>query len=107
MDIHIKFCPSGHQGKWSEPKCHLAASLNWVTSVEHKGEYSFNGSPFAYNSEPTVPTQLRINTGLHVEASDWAIREILIYDRKLSSIELDKIGDYLSSKYPDLQLGIF
>ena len=74
----------------------------WVVSCDQKDLYISNGVDRT-TSTPSNPTseQLSINDGYYVssQASDWAVAEVIIYDRTLTSSELKSVQAYLLMKY--------
>jgi len=99
-----------HYGWLSATNVH---GLNWVMSTDQPYLYRSNGTrrndtdqsgveaPLVSNS----PRGVTINTGSSpTEISDWAVAEIIVYDRTLSSTEILTVEAYLRAKYPGFSL---
>jgi len=86
-------------------------SLNWVLSTDQNYLYRSNGTQRndTNNSGGDVPTVsnsprgVTTNVGAY-EPSDWAIAEIIVYNRTLSLTEILTVEAYLRAKYPAFSL---
>ena len=96
-----------HYGWLNDVNIH---SLAWVMSTDQPYLYRSNGTsrgnirsgedaPLASNS----PRSMATNVAAY-EPSDWAIAEIIVYDRTLSSTEILTVEAYLRAKYPAFSL---
>lgn len=82
---------------------------DWVLSSD---QYSHTSQEAIYRSNGNirdvisgtaaecVPDQLTINNGTGTK-SDWAVAELMMYDRKLSTQEIQAVESYLKGKYFD------
>lgn len=67
--------------------------------IDQKSRFRFdNSETFTNEKVNVIPQQLSINFG-HSQPSDWAIGEILIYNRILESDEIDQIKMYTRDKF--------
>ncbi len=112
---------SGYQSKWSSGfdsgKSGVAIHDNWITqselslfddkwvfSTDTNNSYRANLNNYTIvQNDFTAQTQLSINlSDLQEERSDWAIACIIVFERKLSSTEIDVMEKWLTNKYADL-----
>ena len=88
-------------GVWITPITDLHG-VDWVMSTDQRNMYRSNGidrtiaTPSASKS-----TTLTINYGNQVvnEASDWAVAEVVVFNRELTSSEYISVEGYLTAKY--------
>jgi hypothetical protein len=73
---------------------------NWFYSCDQNALYRANGVTRSTNP-PGSPSfaRLAINTGANVEASDWQVAEVIIYNSTLSSGNYQSVESYLAAKY--------
>ena len=74
---------------------------NWVISCDQNRIYRSNGVQ-RNNALPTGSSrQLTINHDnvTYPEYSDWAVAEVIVYDRTLTPLEISRVERYLSNKY--------
>jgi hypothetical protein len=85
-------------------------SLNWVMSTDQPYMYRSNGTlrNDTNASGGDVPLTGNIPRGINIlssgEVSDWAVAEIIVYNRTLSSTEILAVEAYLRAKYPSFNL---
>lgn len=73
---------------------------NWLISTDQKDLYRSNGVDRTVSGSGSTSKQLSINYGHFTgERSDWAVAEVIVYNRELSSSEYLSIESYLMSKY--------
>lgn len=73
---------------------------NWLISTDQKDLYRSNGIDRTVSGSGSTSRQLSINYGNSTsELSDWAVAEVIVYDRELSMNEYLSIESYLMSKY--------
>lgn len=78
----------------------------WVVSSDQSSLYRAQSVDFT-SGTPGTPSYDRIglNYGFKTgEYSDWAVAEVLLYNRKLSATEMASVETYLRSKYPCLTI---
>ena len=74
---------------------------NWVISCDQNRIYRTNG----VQRNTAVPTgsskQLTINHGYYSagESSDWAVAEVIVYNRTLTPLEVSRVERFLANKY--------
>ena len=77
-------------------------STELVQGTDSMGIYRLNGVD-RKTSEPGAPkpTQITINSGQFVagESSDWAMKEVIFYNRVLTTAEITQVEKYLKDKY--------
>lgn len=81
---------------------------DWVLSIDQKNIYRSNGTDQTLSgfSEGTS-RQISINSGSATdERSDWAVAEVIVYERELNSTEYEAIEAYLNAKYFSTSLKI-
>ena len=73
---------------------------NWLYSCDQNALYRSNGVTRSVNA-PGSPsyTRLAINTGENVEASDWQVAEVIVYNSTLSLANYQAVESYLAAKY--------
>jgi len=73
---------------------------NWLISTDQKDLYRSNGVDRTTTGSGSTSRQLSINYGHYTgERSDWAVAEVIVYNRELSSSEYLSIESYLTTKY--------
>ena len=77
-------------------------STELVQGTDSMGIYRLNGVD-KKTAEPGAakPTQITINSGQFVagESSDWAMKEVIFYNRVLTIAEITQVEKYLKDKY--------
>ena len=72
---------------------------NWIYGMDQNSYVRFNGGVYT-GSGGGQSARLSINSGDQgAEKSNWAIAEVIVYNRTLSSMEYMQVEKYLSSKY--------
>jgi hypothetical protein len=73
---------------------------NWLVSTDQKDLYRSNGVDRTISGSGSISRQLSINYGNYTgELSDWAVAEVIVYNRELSMNEYLSVESYLRSKY--------
>ena len=85
----------------------------WVLSTDQRDMYRSNGTDRTSSVYSNgAADQLSINYGSHTgsgtesETSDWAVAEVIVYDRELTSAEYQAVEAYLNAKYFSTNLEI-
>lgn len=81
---------------------------NWIISTDQNNSYRSQGIDRTKTPTPTGGTNtswLSINGYAIGEQSDWAVAEIIIYNRTLGLIEIQSIESYLINKYASVTTG--
>jgi hypothetical protein len=75
-------------------------STELVQGTDSMGIYRLNGVD-RKTAEPGAakPTQITINSGEMSEHSDWAMKEVIFYNRVLTTAEITQVEKYLKDKY--------
>jgi hypothetical protein len=89
-----------HHESWLTQSSTSLHGTNWVISCDQNKMYRSNG----VQRNTQIPTgssqQLTINHGNSLtEYSDWAVAEVIVYNRRLSPLEISRIERFLSNKY--------
>jgi len=72
---------------------------NWVLSTDQRNLYRANGRRLSgYGFDESFPKDIGVNT-VSGQESDFAIAEIMVYDRELSEDEYLKVESFLMEKY--------
>ena len=82
---------------------------NWVISSDQRNLYRAQNVDFTSGTagSPGYPTRIGLNFGAATsEYSDWAVAEVLIYNRLLTATEMLSVENYLRAKYPSLTIQI-
>jgi len=94
-----------HHGGWMtahETGVLPNGSTELVQGTDSMGIYRLNGVD-KKTAEPGAakPTQITINSGQFVagESSDWAMKEVIFYNRVLTIAEITQVEKYLKDKY--------
>jgi hypothetical protein len=94
-----------HAGSnWITPQPVDLHGNQWVLSTDQRNMYRSNGTDRTTATyTDTKSTQLTINYGQQVggESSDWAVAEVIVYNRELTPTEYLSVEAYLSAKYFD------
>ncbi len=76
---------------------------SWLMSTDRSNSYRANGAELTTNTDNafTATDRLAINTGFAVaawaEASDFAIQSVLVYNYRLSDLEVESVKNWLIS----------
>jgi hypothetical protein len=77
--------------------------LDWVLGTDRSNSFRSNGEDRTTNPECIVFARLAINTGFQGwggETSDFAVQSVLVYNRKLTDADVQKVEAWLSSLQP-------
>ena len=85
-----------HEG-WVTPQSDLHGN-QWVLSTDQRLMYRSNGTNRTTGTG-TESTTLTINYGNSSDKSDWAVAEVIVFNRELTSAEYLSVEAYLSAKY--------
>ena len=89
-----------HHDGWLTQNSEDIHGDNWLISTDQKDLYRSNGVDRTTTGSGSTSRQLSINYGVRTdERSDWAVAEVIVYNRELSSSEYLSIESYLTSKY--------
>ena len=79
-------------------------SNKWVFSTDTNTSYRANGRDYTNNNNTfNSYAQLSINNNLEsINNSDWAVACIIVFNKNLSSSEINSMEFWLTNKYPDL-----
>lgn len=106
-------------GFWSN-SCGVAYHLGWLTvssnsgyddgaviiSTDQKSLYRANGTNVTTNSVTGASDRIAINTGASNELSDWAVSEVIVYNRELTLSEIQSVESYLETRISEVDLDI-
>lgn len=94
-----------HHGNWlAYPgKNYSIHSQSFFQGTDQNNVFRTNGENRVTNADHNGTTsQITVNHGQFPgESTDWAIKEVLIYNRKLSAEEIVKVEQYLEYTYPE------
>lgn len=76
-----------------------------LISTDQKSLYRGNGTNLVTSSVTGASFNLRIN-GQYNEWSDWAVAEVIVYNRELSLSEIESVEDYLETRVGEVDLDI-
>lgn len=82
---------------------------NWIISSDQRNLYRAHSIDFTAGTAgtPGYPTRIGLNFGAATsEYSDWAVAEVLVYNRVLSATEMLSVENYIRVKYPSLTIQI-
>ena len=91
-----------HHGRWMTPTISIHPGDEWLMGTDSIGLYRSNGRDrVTVEGNENTTAQITINSGQYVqrETSDWAVKEVIFYNRKLSEPEIIKVEKYLKKKY--------
>ena len=78
-----------------------------LISTDQKRLYRGNGINLTINSVTGSNKQLSINYGIAAgERSDWAVSEVIVYNRELSLAEITNVETYLNTRVGEVDLNI-
>ena len=78
------------------------SSTDVLISTDQKNLYRANGITMTEPNEKNgTSARLSINNGAfkNTESSKWRVFEVIVYDRELTTAEIEKVEDYLRVKY--------
>mgnify|MGYP003633275663 FL=1 len=99
-----------HHGDWLTEKLVSFGDHPWIQGVDAPNKFRVFGK-----NQVTVPSvygktsQITINMGANAssQSSDWAVKEVIFYNRMLTPEEIEKVETYLFKKYfPSLPVDI-
>jgi hypothetical protein len=94
-----------HHNAWITNYATKYPNTAWILSTDQNDMYRANKVNYTVGS-PGSPSnaQMAVNAGFYIpqESSEWAIAEVMVFDRHLSPSEFMYMEQYLNSKY---QLG--
>lgn len=89
-----------HFDQWKTSSNSSINNSNWLLSTDTNAGYRANGVNVSTKSNKTNGTRFGVNDIAYKgEKSDFAIREIIVYDRELSQDEIKDIEDQIIEKY--------
>eukprot|EP01084_Bolivina_argentea_P035479 65813_1 len=105
--------PTAYHSDWITPAGSTTAAnyiKDWLISTDQRNIYRANGIFKMENDQNagyrSIRYRIGLNTGLHptgasasTKYGDWAVAEVLIFDRELEPVEYKCIEEYLSDKY--------
>jgi hypothetical protein len=90
-----------HNTLWITQNTNNVHGDNWVISSDQGSLYRSLGVNRTV-ATGGGSTTLSINgTNITNEPSDWAVSEVIVYDRELSTSEIEQVESYLYQKYTD------
>jgi len=105
--FHSTRSGSAYHGKWitNEKRPPVAySSTDVLISTDQKNLYRANGITMTDPNEKNgTNTRLSINNGKYkTQSSKWRVFEVIVYDRELTTAEIEKVEDYLRVKYNEV-----
>lgn len=91
-----------HHGGWTTTNTSVDVHGNdWVFSTDQRFLYRSNGVTRGSGIGGGTSEQLSINSGVYTtsQTSTFAVAEVIVYNRTLSSSEYTSVEDYLNKKY--------
>ena len=89
-----------HHGSWTTTNTSVDVHGNdWVFSTDQRFLYRSNGVTRGSGIGGGTSEQLSINSGAWAQPSTFAVAEVIVYNRTLSSSEYTSVEDYLNKKY--------
>jgi hypothetical protein len=94
-----------HHRNWMTPSVSIHPGDEWLMGTDSIGLYRSNGrNRVTVDGNEHSTDQITINSGQHStgdtpQTSDWAVKEIIFYNRKLSEPEIINVEKYLKKKY--------
>ena len=85
---------------------------NILVSTDQKNLYRANGTNLTINSVTGSSDRLSINYGYYTyspnntETTDWAVFEVVVYNRELSLGEIESVESYLNARLGEVDLDI-
>eukprot|EP01083_Nonionella_stella_P311385 1110183_1 len=99
---------SAYHGNWITPRPGSASTnyvKDWIISTDQRNIYRANGVFKMTNDQDAAYKSHRYRLGLNTGLSgssyhgDWAVAEVLVFDRELDPVEYKCIEQYLADKY--------
>jgi len=85
-----------HHGTWLTQSATTAFPLDQILiSTDQKSLYRGNGIDLTTISVTGSVERLSINYGVTAEYSDWAVWEVIVYNRELTLAEIETVENYL------------
>lgn len=100
--FHSQEAGVAYHGGWATTNTSVDVHGNdWVFSTDQRYLYRSNGVTRGVGIGGGSSAQLSVNWGAYesTQKSDWAIAEVIVYNRTLSSSEYTSVEDYLNKKY--------
>lgn len=100
--FHSQESGVAYHGGWTTTNTSVDVHGNdWVFSTDQRYLYRSNGVSRGSGIGGGTSAQLSVNWGAYesTQRSDWAIAEVIVYNRTLSSSEYTSVEDYLNKKY--------
>ena len=100
--FHSQEAGVAYHGGWATTNTSVDVHGNdWVFSTDQRYLYRSNGVTRGSGIGGGTSAQLSVNWGVYESSqpSDWAIAEVIVYNRTLSSTEYTNVEDYLNKKY--------
>jgi hypothetical protein len=91
-----------HDDPWLTQSTSSLHGDNWVISSDQNRIYRSNGVQRNVVIPAGSSRQLTINHGVSLawgESSDWAVAEVIVYDRTLTPLEISRVERFLANKY--------
>lgn len=87
-------------GEWMTDEGGTAGLHAWVQGTDAPNKFRVNGENKVNDATIYGTTsQITVNMGPSGETSDWAIKEMVVYDRLLTLSEIEEVEEYLQSTY--------
>jgi hypothetical protein len=95
----------GTTAAWITQSASTVHGDNWVISTDQNNLYRSQGVNRTVGT-PTTGVNCRMGINTYAgESSDWAVAEIIVYNRTLSGTEIDQVEAYLMNKYGNATTG--
>jgi hypothetical protein len=94
-----------HHRSWMTPNTSIHPGDEWLMATDSIGLYRTNGrNRVTVDGNEDSTDQITINSGHYSttsnpQTSDWAVKEVIFYNRKLSEPEIIKVEKYLRDRY--------
>lgn len=97
-----------HEGWLTPNNKSYHGNFGWVLGADARGIFrTFGENRVTTPNNGAPPKQIAVNMGKSTQSSNWAIKEMIVYDRKLSGPQIKQVEEYLTEKYfPGLPEGI-
>lgn len=86
-----------HHDGWVTPVSSIGQENNWIVSTSYANNYRVNG--VSRGSSGGANYMNEIGANVHGERSDFALAEVMIFDRQLTLAEINKVESYLGGQY--------
>jgi hypothetical protein len=105
--FHYRKTGVAYHGAWLTQNATTAFPVsNILVSTDQKNLYRANGTNLTINSVTGSSDRLSINYGSISEYSDWAVFEVVVYNRELSLGEIESVESYLNARLGEVDLDI-